>query len=318
MTFSVAVLDDYQRVARSSADFAPLDARAQVTVFDDHVADLDALAARLEPFDAVIIMRERTPFPAELFDRLPNLKLLVTTGMGNAAVDMSAAAAHGITVCGTGGVGAATPELTWALVIAVTRGIAAEDAGVRSGRWQLGIGPEIAGSTIGILGLGRIGARIAHYAHAFDANVVAWSTNLTPERAQEHGARYVAKDALFSESDVVVVCLKLSERSRGLVGAHELELLGPNGYLVNTSRGPIVDEAALVRALTERRIAGAALDVFDVEPLPTGHPLLTTPNTLLTPHIGYVSTPAYAVFYGQAVEDVLSWLDGSPVRVLGA
>ncbi len=314
----VAVLDDYQDAARASADFGPLDARAEVTVFADHLDTVDALADRLAPFDAVVAMRERTPFPADLLARLPRLRLLVTTAMGNASFDMAAAAEHGITVCGTGGVGISTPELTWALVLAVTRGLAQEDAAVRAGRWQIGIGPEIAGSTIGILGLGKIGTRIARYAHAFDAAVLAWSANLTAERAAAAGARLVDRDALFRESSVVVVCQKLSDRTRGLVGAHELALLGPTGYLVNTSRGPIVDEAALVAALTDGTIAGAGLDVFDTEPLPLDHPLRTLDNVVVTPHLGYVSREAYRIFYGEAVEDVLAWLDGSPVRVLTA
>jgi len=314
----VAVLDDYQHAARASADFTALDARAEVTVFHDHLADQDLLVERLAPFEVVVAMRERTPFDRDLVDRLTRLKLLVTTGMGNASFDMAALTERGITVCGTGGVGSATPELTWALVLMVTRGLAAEDAAVRAGRWQIGIGPEIAGSTIGILGLGRIGSRIAHYANAFGAEVIAWSANLTAERAAAAGARLVDRDALFGESSVVVVCQKLSDRTRGLVGARELELLGPAGYLVNTSRGPIVDEPALVRALTDRRIAGAALDVFDTEPLPKDHPLLSLDNVVLSPHLGYVSLEGYRVFYTEAVEDVLSWLDGTPVRVLSA
>lgn len=314
----VAVLDDYQDAARASTDFSALDARAEVTVFHDHLADQDLLVERLAPFEVVLAMRERTPFDRDLIDRLTRLKLLVTTGMGNASFDMDALAERGITVCGTGGVGSATPELTWALVLMATRGLAAEDAAVRAGRWQIGIGPEIAGSTIGVLGLGRVGARIAHYARAFDAEVIAWSANLTAERAAEAGARLVDRESLFRDSSVVVVCLKLSDRTRGLVGARELELLGPAGYLVNTSRGPIVDEAALVSALTERRIAGAALDVFDTEPLPKDHPLLGLDNVVLSPHLGYVSLEGYRVFYTDAVEDVLAWLDGSPVRVVNA
>jgi phosphoglycerate dehydrogenase-like enzyme len=318
MTFRVAVLDDYQGVARASADFSALDARAEVSVFHDHLHDQDSVVERLAPFDAVIAMRERTPFGRDLVDRLTRLRLLVTTGMANASFDMATLAERGITVCGTRMVGSATPELTWSLVLAVTRGLAAEDAAVRAGRWQVGIGPEIAGSTIGILGLGRVGSRVAHYAHAFDAEVIAWSTNLTAERAAEAGARLVDREGLFRESSVVVVCVKLSERTRGLVGTRELELLGPAGYLVNTSRGPIVDEAALVKALQKRRIAGAALDVFDTEPLPNDHPLLGLDNVVLSPHLGYVSQEGYRVFYREAVEDVLSWLDGTPVRVLGA
>jgi phosphoglycerate dehydrogenase-like enzyme len=313
----VAILDDYQGVALASADWSLSD-RVDITVFVDHISDETALAARLEPFEVVVAMRERTAFPEAVLAQLPNLKLLVTTGPFNAVIDVPAAHRLGITVSGTGGAGAATPELTWGLLLAVTRGIAAEDAGVRAGRWQLGIGPELMGSTLGILGLGRTGPRIAHYANAFDMKVLAWSQNLTAERAAECGAELVTKEELFARSDIVTVHLKLSERTTGLVGAAELAALGPRGYLVNTSRGPIVDEAALVAALHAGTIAGAALDVYDVEPLPPGHPLLTAPNTVLTPHIGYVSEVAYAAFYGDVVEDIAAWLDGTPIRLVEA
>ena len=292
--------------------------RVDITVFDDHIREEGALVARLAPFEVIVAMRERTAFPESLLARLPNLKLLVTTGPFNAVIDVAAARRLGIVVSGTGGAGAATPELTWALILAVTRGIAAEDAGVRAGRWQLGIGPELMGSTLGIVGLGRTGPRIAHYAHAFDMKVLAWSQNMTAERAAESGAELVSKQELFARSDIVTVHLKLSERTTGLVGAAELAALGPKGYLVNTSRGPIVDEAALVAALHAGTIAGAALDVYDVEPLPPGHPYLTAPNTVLTPHIGYVSEVAYAAFYGDVVEDIAAWLDGAPIRLVPA
>ena len=313
----VAILDDYQGVALASADWS-LDDRVDITVFVDHISDETALVARLAAFEVVVAMRERTAFPESVLAQLPNLKLLVTTGPFNAVIDVAAAQRLGITVSGTGGAGAATPELTWGLILAVTRGIAAEDAGVRAGRWQLGIGPELMGSTLGILGLGRTGPRIAHYANAFDMKVLAWSQHLTAERAAECGAELVSKQELFERSDIVTVHLKLSDRTTGLVGAAELAALGPRGYLVNTSRGPIVDEAALVAALHAGTIAGAALDVYDVEPLPPGHPYLTAPNTVLTPHIGYVSEVAYAAFYGDVVEDIAAWLDGSPIRLVEA
>lgn len=311
----VAVLDDYQNVALSFGDWS-FGGRAEVTVFDAHEADEDALTERLAPFAVVVAMRERTAFPERVLARLPKLQLLVTTGPFNAVIDVAAAERLGITVCGTGGAGAATPELTWALILAVTRGIAAEDAGVRAGRWQLGVGIELMGSTLGIMGLGRMGPRIAHYANAFGMHVLAWSQNLTPEAAAAAGADYVSKDELFERSDIVTIHLKLSERTTGIVGAAELAALGPKGYLVNTSRGPIVDERALVEALRSGRIAGAGLDVFDVEPLPEWHPLRTTPNTVLTPHIGYVSTVAYDAFFRDVVEDINAWLDGSPIRVI--
>ena len=312
----VAVLDDYQGVALTSADWSVLDGRAEITVFGDHLPAEDALAARLAPFDVLVAMRERTPFPASLLRRLPALRLLVTTGKRNASIDVAAAQAQGVTVCGTRGSAAATPELTWGLLLALTRGIPDEQRSVRTGGWQRGVGPELAGSTLGILGLGNIGGRIAGYARAFEMNVIAWSQHMTDADAAAHGARRVQRDELFRAADFVTVHLKLSERTRGLVGAAELDLLGPAGYLINTSRGPIVDEDALVTALRERRIAGAALDVFDTEPLPADHPLRTLPNAVVTPHIGYVTRPTYATFYGEAVEDIDAWLRDAPVRVL--
>ncbi|HEY3683620.1 MAG TPA: D-2-hydroxyacid dehydrogenase family protein [Streptosporangiaceae bacterium] len=310
----VAVLDDYQGVALDSADWGPVRERAEVRVFRDHQADEDAVAARLEPFEVVVAMRERTPFPASLLRRLPRLRLLVTTGMRNASIDVAAARELGVTVCGTAGSAAATPELTWGLLLSLARGIPDEVASVRDGGWQRGVGFELEGAALGILGLGRIGKRVAGYARAFGMDVLAWSTNLTPEDAAAHGARYVGKDELFAASDAVTVHLQLSDRTRGLVGRPELELLGPRGYLVNTSRGPIVDEDELVAALRDGRIAGAALDVFDTEPLPAAHPLRTLPTALVTPHIGYVSRGTYATFYGEAVADIAAWLDGAPLR----
>jgi phosphoglycerate dehydrogenase-like enzyme len=313
---SVVVLDDFQDVALSVADWSPLAGRAQVTRYTDHLTDADALAARLAGADVVVAMRERTPFPTALIARLPRLRLLVTTGMANAAIDLPAAAARGVVVCGTAGGSAAAAELTWALVLALSRHVPADDAAVRAGRWQEHLGVELAGTTLGLLGLGRIGAVVARYGRAFDMRLLAWSQNLSAERAAEHGARLVGKEELFAGSDVVSVHLKLSERTRGLVGAEELRLLGPTGRLVNTSRGPIVDEPALLAALAAGTIAGAAIDVFDTEPLPPDHPLRSAPRTVLTPHVGYVSRQSYAAMYGQAVEDVVAWLDGAPVRVL--
>jgi phosphoglycerate dehydrogenase-like enzyme len=312
----VAILDDYQRIALASADWSPLLSRAEVTVFTDHLGDEDAVATRLEPFDVVVAMRERTPFPRTLLRRLPSLRLLVTTGSVNAAIDLAAATECGVTVCGTGGHGSDTPELTWALVMALARGVLIDDTAVRAGAWQTQVGRNLSGSTLAILGLGRIGQKVAGYAHAFGMDVVAWSPNLTTERARDCGAELVDKDSLFRRADILTVHVKLSERSRGLVGRHELALLGPDGLLVNTSRGPIVDETALVQALSTGGIAGAALDVFDVEPLPAGHPLLSLPNTILTPHVGYVTRRSYAIFYREIVEDILAWLDGTPVRLL--
>lgn len=312
----VAVLDDYQGVALNSADWGPVRERGEITVFRDHLADEDAVAARLDGFDVVVAMRERTPFPASLLRRLPALRLLVTTGMRNASIDVAAARELGVTVCGTAGSAAATPELTWGLLLALARGIPDEQAFVRGGGWQRGVGFELEGRTLGILGLGRIGRRVAGYARAFGMNVLAWSQNLTPETAAEHGAQYVQKAELFAQAHVVTVHLQLSDRTRGLVRRPELDALGPDGYLINTSRGPIVDEADLVAALRDGRLAGAGLDVFDTEPLPVDHPLRSLPNALVTPHIGYVGRDSYAVFYREVVEDIVAWLDGAPVRVL--
>jgi phosphoglycerate dehydrogenase-like enzyme len=315
-TDRVAVLDDYQQVALSSADWGPVTSRAEVTVFSEPLGSLDAAAAALEPFTVIAAMRERTPFPAALLDRLPQLRLLVTTGMRNASIDLPAAQRQGVTVCGTGGSAAGTPELTWALIMALTRSIAAEDARIRAGGWQSTVGRELAGRTLGLLGLGRIGQRVAGYGRAFGMDVLAWSQNLTADRAESCGARLVDKAGLFRESDVVSVHVQLSGRTRGLVGATELGLLGQDGYLVNTSRGPIVDEAALLAALHAGTIAGAGLDVFGTEPLPAGHPLRSAPRTVLTPHLGYVTDRGYEVFFADTVEDIVAWLDGVPVRVL--
>lgn len=316
MPVRVAILDDYQNVALASADFSQLAGRAEIVTFTDHLAAEDAVAERLAGFAAVIAMRERTPFPATLLDRLPDLRLLVTAGMVNAAIDVPAARRNGVVVSGTGSSRSATAELIWGLLLAVVRRIPAEDASVRAGGWQTTIGPELAGSTLGIVGLGNLGQAVARYARAFDLRLLAWSPNLTADVAAEHGAELVTKQDLFTRSDVVTVHLRLSDRSRGLIGAGELRLLGPRGYLINTSRGPIVDEQALVTALRTGAIAGAGLDVYDVEPLPADHPLRTLPNTVVTPHIGYVSEQSYARIYSDAVEDVLAWLDGKPVREL--
>jgi phosphoglycerate dehydrogenase-like enzyme len=314
----VAVLDDYQRVALSSADWGPVTSRAEVTVFDEPFGSLDEAAAELEPFTVIAAMRERTPFPAALLDRLPRLRLLVTTGMRNASIDLAAAHRRGVVVCGTSGSAAGTPELTWALMMALTRNIPAEDARIRAGGWQSTVGRELAGRTLGLLGLGRIGQRVAGYGRAFGMDVLAWSQNLTADRAESCGARLVDKAALFRESDVVSVHLQLSDRTRGLVGAAELSLLGPDGYLVNTSRGPIVDESALLAALHGGTVAGAALDVFGTEPLPADHPFRSAPRTVLTPHLGYVTDRGYEAFFADTVEDIVAWLDGVPVRVLSA
>jgi phosphoglycerate dehydrogenase-like enzyme len=312
----IAVLDDYQGIALSIGGWERLPGDSEIEAFRDHLSDEDALVQRLQPFDIIVAMRERTPFTRSLLSRLPNLRLLITTGMRNASFDMPATKDLGITVCGTGGLPTPTAELTWGLIIGCLRHIAEEDRATRAGRWQTTIGPTLYGATLGCLGLGNLGSRVAKLGLAFGMNVIAWSENLTQERANEVGARLVTKDELFSQSDVVTVHLVLSDRTRGLVSARELSLMKPTAYLVNTSRGPIVDEGALIAALRERRIAGAGLDVFEPEPLPVDHPFLQLDNTLITPHLGYVTNETYERFYGEAVEDILGFLNGSPVRVI--
>lgn len=314
----IAVLDDYQGVAPAMADWSRLPAGCQVEFFREHMPDEETRARRLRPFQVIVAMRERTPFPASLLRRLPELRLLVTTGMRNASIDVAAAAGLGIVVAGTRGLGTPTAELTWGLILGLTRHIAEEDRAMRAGGWQSTIGPGLAGKTLGVLGLGNLGSQVATVGRAFGMEVIAWSQNLTPERCQALGCRLVSKDELFSQADIVTIHLVLSERTRGLVGAGELGLMKREAYLINTSRGPIVDEAALIEALREGRIAGAALDVYDQEPLPADHPLRRLPNTLLTPHLGYVTTETYRIFYADALEDILAYLAGAPVRVLSA
>ena len=313
---TVTVLDDYQNVALTSTDWSAVQQAHTVDVIGEHIADPAELVRRLRDSDVVVAMRERTPFPAAVLEALPALRLLVTTGMVNASIDVAAAARRGITVCGTGGSGNAMPELTMGMIIALTRNFAQEDAAVRSGGWQHTIGPGLSGSTLGIVGLGRLGIPVARLGQAFGMSVIAWSEHLTAERAAEHGVRAVSKAELFGQSDVITVHVPLADGTRGMIGAADLALMKPTAYLVNTSRGPIVDGDALVRALRENRIAGAGLDVYDVEPLPLDDPLRSLPNTLLLPHIGYVTTDAYRVFYRDAVEDILAFDAGAPVRVI--
>jgi phosphoglycerate dehydrogenase-like enzyme len=313
----LVILDDYQGVADGFAPWSSLAQRGvSVTVLRHHLPSEAEAVAALADFDIIIAMRERTPFPRRVIEKLPHLKLLVTTGAANASIDLQAAADHGIVVCGTGGSPTAAPELTWALLLAFARNLTAEENSMRAGGWQRTVGFELSGKTLGIVGLGKIGQRMAGYAQAFGMEVLAWSQNLTPETAAAAGARKVSKNELFQESDVVSLHLRLSKRSEGTVGERELRLLGPGGVLVNTARGPLVDQDALVTALHEGWIRGAALDVFDQEPLPAGHPLLNTPRTLLTPHLGYVTDESYRAFFGGALEDVTAWLDGAPIRTL--
>lgn len=314
----VAVLDDYQSVALEMANWETLPADVDVVVFSDHLTGEDDLAHRLEQYEVVVAMRERTPFQRSLLERLPNLRLLVTTGMRNASIDVAAANDHGITVCGTDGVPYATAELTWGLILALLRKIPTEDRATREGRWQVTVGEGLHGKTLGVVGLGRLGSQVATVGAAFGMNLVAWSQNLTAERAAEFGATLVTREELLSTSDIVTIHLVLSDRTRGLFGAGELSSMKPSAYLVNTSRGPIVDESALIDMLRSGAIAGAGLDVFDIEPLPLDHPLRSLPNTVLTPHLGYVTSETYRVFYGDAVENIQAFLDGNPVRVIPA
>jgi phosphoglycerate dehydrogenase-like enzyme len=309
-------LDDYQDVALTLADWSPVRSKYTVEAIREHIADQSELIARLRDSEVVVAMRERTPFPADVLKQLPALRLLVTTGPRNASIDVHAAKAQGITVCGTTGTGTAMPEITLGMIIALTRNFAQEDAAVRAGEWQHTIGPGLAGSTLGVIGLGRLGIPVAQLAQAFQMSVLAWSPNLTQDRAEPYGVRAVDKRTLFAESDVLTIHMPLSSRTRGLIGAEDFALMKPTAYLINTSRGPIVDEAALVEALRAGRIAGAGLDVYDVEPLAADHPLRSLPNTLLLPHIGYVTTDNYRIWYGQVVEDIVAWSNGSPVREL--
>jgi phosphoglycerate dehydrogenase-like enzyme len=310
----IAVLDDYQNIAREFADWGRLHGRAEVTMFADHLADEDALVARLGPFAAVALMRERTPFPRGVLERLPNLKLITTSGMWNASVDLAGCEELGITVSGTQAGGAGTAQVTWALILALAQQVTTCDRDIREGFWQTGIGEELAGKTLGLLGLGRVGAKVAQAAPAFGMNVIAWSANMTDERAAACGAQRVERDELLARADYISVHLVLSPRTRGLIGRDELALMKPTAYLINTSRGPIVDERALIDALERPAIAGAGLDVYDVEPLPLDHPLRRLPNTVLTPHVGYMSRESYTVFYAQMLEDIEAWLDGAPIR----
>jgi phosphoglycerate dehydrogenase-like enzyme len=306
----IAVLDDYQNVALSMADWSVLDGEAAVTVFNDHISDIDAVVARLHHFDVLCVMRERTPLSRAVIERLPKLRLIASTAHANASIDLEAAAERGIKVVHTGYRSNPTIELTWALILASARNLVAENASLRGGSWQRLIGDDLAGRTLGLLGLGNIGGAVARIAKAFDMEVLGWSQNLTADRAAEVGARLVTKDELFRQSDIISIHLVLSGRTRGLVGAAELTLMKPSARLVNTSRGPIVVEAALLSALEAGKISGAAIDVFDQEPLPPDHPFRSLPNLLATPHIGYVSRDLYARFYQDTVNNIRQWLAG--------
>jgi phosphoglycerate dehydrogenase-like enzyme len=316
MAVQIAVIDDWQDVARDVVDWSALDSIGEVSFVHNYPADNETLAKRLGAFEVICVMRERTRFDADLLRQLPKLKLLVTGGMRNAALDLKAAAELGIQVCGTDSYKHAAPELTWALIMAATRNLVVEANALRAGKWQQGLGGDLHGKTLAILGLGSIGQRVAQFGQVFGMRVIAWSENLTPERAAEAGVTYVSKQQLFEQADVLSVHLVLSERSRGLVDAQALAWMKPSALLVNTARGPIVDEAALIKALQKNRLAGAALDVFDVEPLPVNHPFRTLENVLATPHVGYVSQQNYHQFFSQMIEDVEAWAAGEPIRLL--
>jgi phosphoglycerate dehydrogenase-like enzyme len=313
---SIALLDDYQDVALRMADWSRLLQAHQVTVFNRPMRDPETLAKTLAGFEIIGIMRERTPFTRALFEKLPSLRLLVTTGMRNASIDLEAAADHKVTVCGTRAGQHATAELAFGLLLSLARNLATEFRNMREGRWQTTLGSDVRGKTLGILGLGRLGTEMARFGQAFGMHTIAWSQNLTAEKAKECGVERVEKADLFRRADFLSVHLVLSERTRGLVGAAELALMKPTAYLINTSRGPIVDAAALTAALRQKRLAGAALDVYDTEPLPAAHPLRFEPRAVLTPHIGYVTEETYRIFYGDMVEAIEAWLAGKPVRVI--
>ena len=310
----IAVLDDYQDVALAMADWSPVLARAEVDTFTDHVVDADALVERLHPYDVVVLMRERTPLRAEVVDRLPSLRLVVSTGRKNASIDLDALRARGIPACATDSPVSAPGELTWALVLGLARHLTTEHQNVRNGGWQTTVGSDLAGRTLGLVGLGRIGSHVARVGVAFGMHVIAWSPHLDEQRAEAAGASAVPFERLLAESDVVSVHVPLNDGTRGLIGVDALASMKQGALLVNTSRGPVVDESALLDALAAGRLGGAGLDVFDEEPLPVDHPLRTAPRTLLTPHVGYVTEATYRAFFEGVVEDIVAWLDGAPIR----
>lgn len=312
----IAILDDYQNAALGFGDWGSLN--AEVVVFTKPFADADELVERLVGFEVVVAMRERTRFPAEVLARLTDLKLLVSTGRRNAAIDVAAANDLGIVVTSTGYLPTPTAEHTWALILAAARNLPAETRSMAEGGWQVSVGTGLHGKTLGLLGLGTLGAQAARIGQAFGMETIAWSQNLTKEKAAEHGVTAVSKEELFAQADVLSVHLVLSDRSRGLVGEPELALMKPTSILVNTSRGPIVDADALLDALRRKAIGCAALDVYDIEPLPSEHPLRTLDNVVLTPHLGYVTREVYEIFYGDAVEDIAAYAAGNPIRVMSA
>jgi phosphoglycerate dehydrogenase-like enzyme len=317
MRYRCAVLDDYQNVALKMADWGKIAADVDVTVFNEHIAPAEAVHRALADFDIVCMMRERTAFRRNTIEALPKLKLLITTGARNLSIDMAAAAERGVTVCGTTSFGNPTTGITFGLILELTRRIGFECGRLKAGEpWQVTVGPDIEGMTLGIVGLGKLGVRVAGVAKAFGMKVIAWSTNLTPEKCKEAGVEYATKEELFAKSDIVTIHVQLSDRSRGLVGASDIALMKPSAFIVNTARGPIIEEKALLAALREHRIAGAGLDVFDTEPLPLDHPFRKMDNVVITPHLGYVSLQNYQHYFPDIVEDIRGFIDGKPVRVI--
>jgi D-3-phosphoglycerate dehydrogenase len=314
-----AILDDYQNVAMHFADWSSIAKDVEIKVFNKPFASQDEAIRALQGFAVVVGMRERTPFPRKVIEALPDLKLLITTGARNNSFDVTACAERGVTVCGTGATGSPTTGIAFGLMLELTRRIGFENARLKAGApWQVTIGRDLEGLTLGILGLGKLGQRSAAVGKAFGMKTIAWSQNLTEDKAKAAGADYVAKDDLFRNSDFITIHIVLSDRSRGLIGAKELGLMKKTAYLINTSRGPIVDEKALIAALQNNAIAGAGLDVFDIEPLPPDHPFRKMDNVVITPHLGYVSEQNYRKYFPDAVEDIRAWLDGKPVRVIEA
>jgi phosphoglycerate dehydrogenase-like enzyme len=318
MQHRCAVLDDYQNVAMQMADWSPIAKDVEIEVFHRPLGDEAGVIRALQKFSIVCAMRERTLFSRAVFEGLPDLRLLVTTGLRNAAIDLAAARERNVTVCGTESTGHPTAELAFGLMLELARKIGHEHARLKAGAWwQETIGIDLFGKTLGIVGLGRLGSRAAAIGRAFGMQLIAWSQNLAEDKAREAGATRVEKDELFRRADFITIHLQLSPRTQGLVGAKEFGLMKPSAFLINTSRGPIIEEAALLTALRERRIAGAGLDVYDVEPLPENHPLRKMDNAVITPHLGYVTQDTFRIFYRQTVEDIRAWLDGKPVRVIG-
>jgi D-3-phosphoglycerate dehydrogenase len=313
-----AILDDYQNVALKFADWSPITKEVDVKVFNDPIGGPEAVIKALQGFAVIVMMRERTPFPRQVIEGLPDLKLLITTGARNNSIDLKAAAERGVTVCGTGGAGNPTAGIVFGLMLELTRHIGFENARLKAGAlWQTTIGRDLEGLTLGIVGFGKLGHRVATIANAFGMKVIAWSQNLTPDKAKEGGAEYASKEDLFRNSDFVSIHYQLSDRSRGLITGADIARMKPSAYLINTARAPIVDQAALLKALQEKKIAGAGLDVFEVEPLPLDHPYRKLDNVVITPHLGYVSEQNYRKYFVDIVEDIRAWLDGKPVRVIG-